>query len=156
MDLFTQDLGLHQGRIPAPPGEQGYVYELGHSLLARAELAIGDRHQVSQQFVIAPGMRVLRARVRLRVPAELPQAPTVWAVSVSLNGERMVSRELRPAKRPLVLEDLVINLTGANAAPAPNTIAFRLELTGPWPSDALTDENDDLLLDEDDELLLSG
>lgn len=125
MNVFDKDLGVHQGRIPAATG--GFVYELGHALLADVNVAPGDMHEVSQTFVMQAGMRVLSAHVRIVTPQELPVG-LVWSFTIWLNDWCVVSRLLYPAKRVIVLDDMRVSLRPAFAAPAPNTIRFCLEL----------------------------
>ena len=126
LNVFDKDLGVHQGRIPAA-GATGFVYELGHALLADVNVDAGDLHEISQSFVITPGSRLLTAQVRIVTPQELPIGQ-VWTFSVWLNGKRMFARVLRQAKRVLSLDDMRISLRDANAPPATNQILFRLEL----------------------------
>lgn len=128
MNVFDKDLGVHQGRIAAAGAVAGgFVYELGHALLADVNVAPGDSHEVSQTFVHAAGMRVLSAHVRIVTPQELPVGHA-WVFSVWLNNRRMFSRALFAAKRVLVLDDMRVSLANVFDAPAMNTIVFRLEL----------------------------
>lgn len=128
MNPFNKDLGIHQGRIAVSSAPEGtHVYELGHALLTDANVDVGDFHQVSQSMVLDAESRLLRATIVVRTPAVLPTG-AAWELSAWLNGTKMVSRRLRRSKRMIILDDFVISLYGGNAAPTPNTVAFRLEL----------------------------
>ena len=128
MNVFTKDLGLHQGRIPLANAPEGsFVYELGHALLGDGAVNVGDHHEITQVFTVTAGSKYITASIRVRVPPALPVG-AAWVVSASLNGTQMVQRRLRIAKRLLVLEDWAISLASAHAAPTTNTLALRLEL----------------------------
>ena len=131
MNPWTKDLGVHQGRVAlATAPEGGHVYELGHVLLQDANLGVGDIHQVSQELVLSAEARLVRASIRVEVPRTLP-SDLAWEVSALLNGQQMVSRLLRPSKRPIFLNDWRISLFGANHSPSTDVIAFRLSLIDP-------------------------
>jgi hypothetical protein len=128
MNVFTKDLGVHQGRIARANAPDGaFVYELGHALLQAVNVSAGDFHEISQPIVVAPGSKTIRASIVVTTPAVLPIGHT-WEVSAWLNGTKMIVRRLRPSKRPITLEDWRISLVAASAAPTTNLLAFRLEL----------------------------
>jgi hypothetical protein len=124
MNVFTRSLGVTQGRIKSGGG---YVYELGHAALEDGIVNVGDLHQIEQVFVKQPESTFIRAQIVVTTPAILP-AGNFWEVSAWLNGTRQLTRRLKPSKRKILLEDWAVSLRAANAAPATNTLAFRLEL----------------------------
>jgi hypothetical protein len=128
MNVFTKDFGVHQGRIAASAAPDGaFVYELGHALMQNVNVRAGDFHEVSQMLTVTAQAKSIRASVIVHTPAVLPLG-AAWEVSAWLNGTKLVSRRLRPSKRVIELTDWRLSLLGANAAPAMNTVAFRLEL----------------------------
>lgn len=128
MNVFTYDLGVHQGRMPLPNAPDGaFVYELGHAKLADYSVQVGDFHEVSQSFTVTPGARCAYASIVVTTPPVLP-AGSAWEVSAWLNGTKMVARRLRPSKRQIALHDWRVSLAAAAASPATNVLAFRLEL----------------------------
>lgn len=124
MNVFTRSLGVTEGRIRVG---DGYVYELGSASLGDGIVRPGDLHQIEQTFLKQAGSRFIRAQIIVTTPAILPTG-SFWEVSAWLNGVRMITRPLRPSKRKILLEDWAVSLSAALAAPATNTIAFRLEL----------------------------
>lgn len=130
MNVFEFDRGIHQGRIAVAGAPSGaYVYELGHALMLEREVVVGDHHQIQTSFVREANSLYVRASVVVIAPPQ-PSPQAAWEVSGWLNNIKMVSRLVRPNKRPLKLEDWRISLANSNPPPATNTLAFRLELVG--------------------------
>lgn len=128
MNVFDKDLGLYQGRIATSSAPSGaFVYELGHALLSEAAVNVGDYSEVAQTFAKTAAAKYLTASIIVTVPPVLPVG-RMWEVSAWLNSTKMVSRLLRPSKRPIKLEDWRVSLYFALEAPDTNVLAFRLEL----------------------------
>lgn len=135
MTAFTRDLGVHQGRITVDGNS--HVYELGHALLAYANVVIGDYHRVTQQFVVDSTEAVVRARIVIVTPSELTEG-AAWELSAWLNETKMVSRRLRAFKKPIELTDLAISLRNANPPPSPSELSFQLELVDAFSTPTTT------------------
>lgn len=128
MNVFTKDLGIHQGRIALSDAPDGsFVYELGHALLRDSSARVGDYHEVKQIFVMTDASKFIKASVVVKTPPILPVGDA-WLVSAWLNNVQMVDRRLRISKRVLILEDWRVSLAAASPSPSVNVLAFRLEL----------------------------
>ena len=126
LDAFTSRLGLGQGRLrptggAAPSGD--FVFVLGEDEPGRVfELAPGDHAEVVQSADLTD-LYLVRAHLRLRVPASLPPA-LGWEVSILVDGAKAASATCRPG-RTRVLTDLAANVS--NLA-GPHEVGVRLEL----------------------------
>lgn len=123
---FELDRGTHQQRIvTAHAAEGAAAYELGHASHLDVNLAVGDRHEISQTFTVSPQAQLVRARVRIKGP---PGPVAQWVFEARLNGVVHYSRRLAAADRIVQVMTLGVRLADANVAPATNVIAFRLRL----------------------------
>jgi len=126
---WEQDLGTHQGRIATADAPEGaYVFELGHALHAKRNLAVGDYHEVQQTVTLDGAARLMRASVRFAAPPVIP-AGHGWLFTMRLNGAVFASREIKRGARTIEIEDLAIPLDGASGPPGTDVIAYRLEVT---------------------------
>jgi hypothetical protein len=126
LDAFRSRLGLGQGRIKpqgaiAPSGD--YVFVLGDDQPGRFfELAPGDSAEVVQDTDLTD-VDLVRARLRLRVPASLPPG-LAWEASLVVDGAKLARATCLPG-RQRQLDDLAANaskLTGVHQ------VGVRLEL----------------------------
>jgi hypothetical protein len=122
---FEVARGSYQQRIAAShDGDGAFVYELGHAGHLDVSLEVGDRHDISQDFVVSSQAALVRLRVRIAAADDASS----WTFSVWLNGDVHYQRTLAIAERELELNDVAVRLADADAAPTLNTITIRLEL----------------------------
>lgn len=122
---FTRDLGSEQGRFQRSDGV--WVYELGHAGREGGLLEVGDKHEISQDFVASANAAFVAFGLRLRTP-ETTEAGYGWRFSALLNGTTMYQRDILPSDVVIELE-VQVSLADANAAPTTNTLLLRLEVT---------------------------
>lgn len=126
---WETELGTTQGRIAASGAPEGeYVYELGHALLGKRQLAVGDYHEVKQSVVLDDAAKLARATVRFVAPPTIP-AGHGWLFTMRLNGSVVASRQIRRGARTIEVSDLAIPLFAATGPPGSDELAFRLEVT---------------------------
>lgn len=126
---WETDLGTYQGRIEVDGAPEGsYVFELGHALRAKRNLAIGDYHEVKQSLPIDQAAYLLRATIVI-VPPEVMPAGYGFLLTGRLNGAVVASRPIPRNSKPIVLSDFAIPLWNAAGEPAVEDIAFRLEVS---------------------------
>ena len=123
---FEVHRGTLQQRIATAQAVAGtHAYELGHARHLDVNLAVGDGHDISQVFDFPPQAALLRARIRITMPAEQPQDMT-WELQVLLNGEPHYRRRIDVAGRVLVLQDITVRLEAE--VPTNNEVTYRLRL----------------------------
>ena len=113
---FELDRGTLQGRT-----DQGY--ELGHLGRAVVNLALGDKHEISQSFTVDAGKTIVTAVVHLQAPDALP-AGGQWEFAALLNGVAHYTRVFDRA-------GLVVTVEASarlRFAPTPSTITYRLRI----------------------------
>ncbi len=110
LTAFESRLGLGQGRVQqadAPSGEHVFVLgddEVGHVF----ELTPGDHAEVVQETDLT-GVDLLRAHLRLRVPASLP-ANLAWEASILVDGVKHARATCSPG-REREITDLAANVS---------------------------------------------
>jgi len=127
---FDAQLGTTQGRAlatsvgtVAPSGD--YLFVLGDADHGRLhDLAVGD-HAELQQAVDLTGVDLVRAQLRLRVPASTP-ADRRWVVSIRVDGAPLAQATAK-AGRERALTDLAANVSKLTGV---HTVAVRLALEG--------------------------
>jgi hypothetical protein len=127
---FDARLGTTQGRAMAtsvgtvaPSGD--YLFVLGDAERRRLhDLAVGD-HAEMQQAVDLTGVDLVRAQLRLRVPASTP-ADRRWVVSIRVDGAALAQATAK-AGRERALTDLAANVSKLTGV---HTVAVRLALEG--------------------------
>jgi hypothetical protein len=118
---FTARLGAGQGR--APDGSGGHAFVLGQAEPGwRADLEPGDYAEVRQDVDLT-GAALVRVRLRLRVPPEVPPG-LAWQASLWVGGVRRASARAEPGRTRL-LDDLAANV---GALRGRHAVAVRLEL----------------------------
>ena len=126
LNAFTARLGNGQGRVQpsgAAPSGGDYVFVIGADEPGwRAELEPGDHGQVTQQVDLT-GVDLVRAALRLRVPADLP-ASLAWEVSLVVDGTKR-ARATCLAGRERTLTDLTANVSKLGGV---HEVGVRLEL----------------------------
>ena len=126
LDAFTSRLGLGQGRIApanAPTGSGDHVFVLGEDEPGRFfELAPGDHAEVVQDTDLTD-VALVRAHLRLRVPASLPSTHG-WEVSIVVDGVKAARATCR-AGRERLLTDLAANVSKLTGL---HEVGVRLEL----------------------------
>ncbi len=126
LDAFTSRLGLGQGRIApanATPGSGDHVFVLGDDEPGRFfELAAGDHAEVVQDTDLTD-VTLVRAHLRLRVPASLPSTHG-WEASIVVDGVKAARATCR-AGRVRLLTDLVANVSKLTGL---HEVGVRLEL----------------------------
>ena len=96
---------------------------LGDAELGRLfELAPGDHAEVTQQTDLT-GVMLVRALLRLRVPASTPPG-LAWEASIIVDGTKLASMRAKPGRERLVT-DLAANVSKLSGL---HTIGVRLEL----------------------------
>ncbi|MFH0899615.1 MAG: hypothetical protein V2A73_03175 [Pseudomonadota bacterium] len=126
LDAFRSRLGLGQGRIipasaPAASGE--HVFVLGDDGPGRwFELTPGDHAGVVQDVDLT-GVDLVRAGLRLRVPADVPDG-LAWEAAIVVDGTKLASMIGRPGKDRQIA-DLAANVSKLVGI---HTIGVRLEL----------------------------
>ena len=128
LDAFTSRLGVGQGRIAplnAAPASGEYVFVLGEDEPGRVfELAPGDRAEVVQDTDLT-GVDLVRAHLRLRVPASLP-AGLGWEASIVVDGVKAARATCRPGRKREIT-DLAANVSKLAGV---HQVGVRLELVG--------------------------
>jgi hypothetical protein len=124
LTAFTSRLGRGQGRLLTPKATGGdYAFVLGDDEAGRFfELAPGDHAEVTQQTDLT-GVMLVRALLRLRVPASTP-AGLAWEASILVDGTKLARMQARPGRERLVT-DLAANVSKLSGL---HTIGVRLEL----------------------------
>ena len=118
---FTARLGAGQGRLP--DGAGGHAFVLGHAEPGwRADLEAGDFAEVRQDVDLT-GAHLVRVRLRLRVPVDVPPG-VAWRASLWVGGIRRASARGAPG-RERFLGDLAANV---GALRGTHLVAVRLEL----------------------------
>lgn len=110
---FNARLGASQGRLaaggasPAPSGD--YLFVLGDAEAGRFhELASGDHVEVRQEVDLTDA-DLVRAQLRLRVPASAPPG-WCWVASIRVDGSALAQATCAPG-RERVLTDLAANVS---------------------------------------------
>jgi len=126
LDAFTSRLGMGQGRIApanAPPGSGDHVFVLGEDEPGRFfDLAAGDHAEVVQDTDLTD-VSLVRAYLRLRVPASLPSTHG-WEASIVVDGVK-VARATCRAGRERLFTDLAANVSKLTGL---HEVGVRLEL----------------------------
>ena len=124
LTAFTSRLGRGQGRLATPKATGGdYAFVLGDDESGRLfELAPGDHAEVTQQTDLT-GVMLVRALLRLRVPASTPPG-LVWEASIIVDGTKLASMRAKPGRERLVT-DLAANVSKLSGM---HTAGVRLEL----------------------------
>lgn len=124
LTAFTSRLGRGQGRLATSKAAGGdYAFVLGDAELGRLfELAPGDHAEVTQQTDLT-GVMLVRALLRLRVPASTPPG-LAWEASIIVGGTKRASMRAKPGRERLVT-DLAANVSKLSGL---HTIGVRLEL----------------------------
>ena len=126
---FAQYRGDLQQRILDPGTPDGaFVFELGQANRGDARFAIGDFHEVKQDFLRAPQSAFVAPIVNI-IPCDDDGLYCEWEFSIRLNGVVMYTRKLETGIPQFALSDIRVPLALAVAPPATNELAFRLELT---------------------------
>jgi hypothetical protein len=129
LTAFESRVGLGQGRIApanAAPASGDCVFVLGEDEAGRLfELAPGDHAEVVQQTDLT-GADLVRAHLRLRVPASLP-ASLAWEASLVVDGVKR-ARATCPPGREREITDLAANVSKMTG---PHQVGVRLELVEP-------------------------
>lgn len=124
LTAFTSRLGRGQGRLLTPKATAGdYAFVLGDDEAGRLfELAPGDHAEVTQETDLT-GVMLVRALLRLRVPASTP-AGRAWEASIIVDSTKLARMQARPGRERLVT-DLAANVSKLSGL---HTIGVRLEL----------------------------
>ena len=124
LSAFTNRLGRGQGRLATSKATSGdYAFVLGDDEPGRLfELAPGDHAEVTQNTDLT-GVMLVRAFLRLRVPASTP-AGLAWEASIIVDGAKLAAMRARPGRERLVT-DLAANVSKLSGL---HTIGVRLEL----------------------------
>ncbi len=124
LTAFTSRLGRGQGRLQTSRATSGdYAFVLGEDEPGRLfELAPGDHTEVTQ-FTDLTGVKLLRALLRLRVPASTP-AGFAWEASLVVDGTKLARMRARPGRERLVT-DLAGNVSKLSGT---HVVGVRLEL----------------------------
>lgn len=124
LTAFTSRLGLGQGRLATPlAASGGYAFVLGDLEPGRFfELAVGDHVDLTQTTDLT-ALKLLRATLRLRVPAGLPPG-LAWEAALVVDGVPLARARTRPG-RERVLTDLAANVS---KLAGPHTVGVRLSL----------------------------
>ncbi len=121
---FTSRLGRGQGRLLTAKATGGdYAFVLGEDEPGRFfELGLGDHAEVAQSTDLT-GVKLVRALLRLRVPASTP-AGLAWEASVVVDGTALARMRAKPGRERLVT-DLAANVSKLAGV---HTVSVRLEL----------------------------
>jgi len=124
LTAFTSRLGRGQGRLATPKATGGeYAFVLGDPEPGRLiELAPGDHAELTQQTDLT-GVMLLRALLRLRVPASTPPG-LAWEASILVDGPKLAAMRATPGRERLVT-DLAANVSKLSGL---HTVGVRLEL----------------------------
>lgn len=122
---FEKDRAITQGRLPAGNAPDGaFVVELGHVNFEAVRLALGDYVELTRTVTLDPQAAVVRVRVQLVSPPELP-AGFAWELSARLNGTVLTTRRIVAGARVRDLHEVAVSTATSNR-PATDTLAFRL------------------------------
>jgi len=100
-----------------------YAFVLGEDEPGRFfELAVGDHTEVTQATDLT-GVKLVRALLRLRVPASTP-AGFAWEASVVVDGTKLARMRAKPGRERLVT-DLAANVSKLTGV---HMVGVRLEL----------------------------
>jgi hypothetical protein len=125
LTAFTSRLGAGQGRLELEPGAGDHVFVLGEAEPGRPfELAVGD-HAEATQSVDLTGIALVRAALRLRVPASTP-AGIRWEAALVVDGAVMARATARQGRERL-LSDLAANVSKLSGV---HEVGVRLQLVG--------------------------
>jgi hypothetical protein len=124
LTAFTSRLGRGQGRLATPKAMGGdYAFVLGDDEPGHLfELVPGDHAEVTQETDLT-GVMLVRALLRLRVPASTP-AGLAWEASIIVDGTKLATMRARPGRERLVT-DLAANVSKLSGL---HIIGVRLEL----------------------------
>lgn len=124
LTAFTSRLGRGQGRLATPKATGGdYAFVLGDDEAGRLfELTPGDHAEVTQETDLT-GVMLVRALLRLRVPASTP-AGFAWEASLIVDGTKLAAMRAKPGRERLVT-DLAANVSKLSGM---HIIGVRLEL----------------------------
>ncbi len=124
LTAFTSRLGRGQGRLQTSHATSGeYAFVLGEDEPGRLfELAPGDHTEVTQSTDLT-GVKLVRALLRLRVPASTP-AGFAWEASLVVDGTKLARMRARPGRERLVT-DLAANVSKLSGT---HVVGVRLEL----------------------------
>lgn len=124
LTAFTSRLGRGQGRLATPKATSGdYAFVLGDDEPGRLfELAPGDHAEATQETDLT-GVMLVRALLRLRVPASTPGG-LAWEASIIVDGTKYAAMRAKPGRERLVT-DLAANVSKLSGL---HTIGVRLEL----------------------------
>lgn len=124
LTAFTSRLGRGQGRLATPMATSGeYAFVLGDDEAGRFfGLAPGDHAEITQNTDLT-GVTLVRAALRLRVPASTP-AGLAWEASILVDGIKLASMRVQPGRERLVT-DLAAHVSKLSGF---HTIGVRLEL----------------------------
>lgn len=125
LTAFTSRLGAGQGRLELEPGADGHVFVLGEAEPGRRfEIAVGDHAEVTQSVDLT-GIALVRAALRLRVPASTP-AGFRWEAAIVVDGAVMARATARQGRERL-LSDLAANVSKLSGV---HEVGVRLQLVG--------------------------
>jgi len=124
LSAFTSRLGLGQGRLLTSKATGGdYAFVLGEDEQGRFfELGPGDHAEVTQSTDLT-GVKLVRALLRLRVPASTPVG-LAWEASLVIDGTKLASMRAKLGRERLVT-DLAANVSKLSGA---HSVGVRLEL----------------------------
>jgi len=124
LTAFTSRLGRGQGRLATSKATGGdYAFVLGDDEPGRLfELGTGDHVEVTQETDLT-GVMLVRALLRLRVPASTP-AGLAWEASIIVDGNKLAAMRAKPGRERLVT-DLAANVLKLSGL---HTTGVRLEL----------------------------
>ena len=124
LPAFTSRRGRGQGRLLTPKATGGdYAFVLGEDEPGRFfELGPGDDAEVTQSTDLT-GVKLVRALLRLRVPASTPVG-LAWEASLVIDGTKLASMRAKPGRERLVT-DLAANVSKLSGA---HTVGVRHEL----------------------------
>jgi hypothetical protein len=125
LTAFTSRLGRGQGRLATSKATGGdYAFVLGDAEPGRLfELAPGDHAEVTQQTDLT-GVMLVRALLRLRVPASTPPG-LAWEASIIVDGTKLASVMRAKPGRERLVTDLAANVSKLSGL---HTTGVRLEL----------------------------
>ena len=123
LTAFTSRLGRGQGRLLTSKATGGdYAFVLGEDEPRFFELGLGDHAEVTQSTDLT-GVKLVRALLRLRVPASTP-AGLAWEASLVVDGTALARMRAKPGRERLVT-DLAANVSKLSGV---HTVGVRLEL----------------------------
>ena len=110
LTAFTSRLGQGHGRLETPKAASGAcAFVLGDDEPGRYfELVPGDHTDVTQSADLT-GVNLVRAYLRLRMPASVPSG-LAWEVSLTVDGVALARMRAKPG-RERVVTDLAANVS---------------------------------------------